>query len=181
MGAGRSLSSCLVLLAALGAALLGGCGGAPAARSGSTATSPVPRASMMGANPCALLTNAQRHRLGIGPGSPAAIADQWPGQQCLWTGYPSANGDRYLGRVITGAVPGGSPAAPINAYPTTSYTSPGADPNRDCVYLVAVPPGRTLWAEYRNDQLAGLTRVISCRKAQAAAAAMASTYRSLPV
>jgi hypothetical protein len=130
--------------------------------------------------PCALLTSAQVHQLGLNAGVPQQDGVAQGGPSCVWKSFAAARwGGEYVARLLHGATPGGTPAASINNLPTVEYKPPNLDPRAYCVYLVTVAPGTTLWAQYGGASQAGLTHVIACRNAQAAASDMSGTFRSL--
>jgi hypothetical protein len=130
--------------------------------------------------PCALLTSAQVHQLGLNAGVPQQAGDAQGGASCVWKSFAAARwGGEYVARLLHGATPGGTPAASINNVPTVEYRPPNLDPQAYCVYLLTVAPNTTLWAQYGGASQAGLTHVVACRNAQAAAAAMSGTFRSL--
>jgi hypothetical protein len=129
--------------------------------------------------PCALLTSAQVHQLGLNAGVPQQGGANG-GASCVWKSFAAARwGGEYMARLLHGATPGGTPAASINNLPTVEYRPPNLDPQAYCVYLLTVAPDTTLWAQYGGASQAGLTHVVACRNAQAAAAAMSGTFRSL--
>jgi hypothetical protein len=123
----------------------------------------------------------QVRQLGLNPGQQQAATDGWGPAECVWTSIASHWGGEYVGRVVNGPVPGGSPAASINSLPTAEYTPAGLDPRNYCAYLVTLPSGETLWAQYGspNGNQPGITHRVACRNAQSAAADMASTFNSL--
>jgi hypothetical protein len=130
--------------------------------------------------PCALLTSAQVHQLGLNAGVPQQAGDARGGASCVWKSFAAARwGGQYVARLLHGATPGGTPAASINNLPTVEYRPPNLDPRTYCVYLVTVAPDTTLWAQYGGATQAGLTHVVACRNAQAAASDMSGTFRSL--
>ncbi|MDT7659110.1 MAG: hypothetical protein QOF38_3825 [Pseudonocardiales bacterium] len=130
--------------------------------------------------PCALLTSAQVHQLGLNPGAQQPAGDARGGPSCVWKTFVAARwGGEYLARLLHGPTPGGTPAASINNLPTVEYRPPNLDPGAYCVYLVTVAPGTTLWAQYGGPNQSGITHVIACRNAQAAASDMSGTFRSL--
>lgn len=143
---------------------------------------PAEPARVSGADPapCALLTSAQVHQLGLNAGVPQQAGDAQGGASCVWKSFAAARwGGEYVARLLHGATPGGTPAASINNVPTVEYRPPNLDPQAYCVYLLTVAPDTTLWAQYGGASQAGLTHVVACRNAQAAAAAMSGTFRSL--
>jgi hypothetical protein len=150
---------------------LAGCGGADARAAASSG--PV--------EPCGLMTAAQLHRLGATGGRSQPAGDSLGGTACAWTNLTTPRGSEYIGRVLTGAVPGGTPSASVNGLPTAEYAPPGVDPRVSCVYLVSVGPGQTLWAQFAdpNHTIPGLNHLVACRNAQAAASAMATAFGPL--
>lgn len=139
------------------------------------------RADNVEASPCALLSSVQVRQLGLNPGQLQPATDGWGAVECLWTSIAAHWGGNYVGRVLSGPVPGGSPAASINGLPTAEYTPAGLDPNYYCAYLVTLPSGETLWAQYGspNGNQPGINHRVACHNAQTAAADMASTFNSL--
>ncbi|HEY1967472.1 MAG TPA: hypothetical protein VGH89_05970 [Pseudonocardia sp.] len=164
----------------VGALVLGsGAVGAPAASAVAWAVQrPVARSIP---DVCVLLSSAQRHQLRVlpgatqpngGPGSPGA---------CSWRSFALPPwGGEYVAKVLHGPAPAGNPAPSINNLPTVEYRPDGQESATSCVYLLTVEPETTLWAQYSGPNQQGLSHLVACRRAQAAAAAMSSTYRGLP-
>jgi hypothetical protein len=158
--------------------LLAGCGALPGlSGSGRPQASAAP-SSAVRPDPCTLLSPKQLNLLALNRG----VREQGDAPSCTWTNYPASQGSTYTARLLTGSVPGSTTAAPSVAGYATQQVSPGgADSASSCVYLLDVGSGRQLWVEYDNSgQARGLTHHVACQKTQAAAVAMASTYRSLP-
>jgi hypothetical protein len=117
----------------------------------------------------------------VSEGQQEAATDGLGTVSCVWSHIPATQGDDYVGRLIRGSVPGGTPAASIVGLPTAQYQPAGTDPSTSCTYLVSISQDETLWAEYTNTSgdLPGLNHRVACTKAQSAAVDMLSTYRSL--
>lgn len=176
------------LLVVLGLALAAGVGALSArlaAPSASAADTPAPGASVLAVPavnqadaPCALLTSAQRRQLGVNPGTPNSSGGE---VTCVWRSIARQPwGGEYLAKVLHGPTPAGAPAPAINNRPTVEYQPAGLDQNAYCVYLVTVAPDRTLWVQYGGPGQEGINHVVACRRAQAAASSMSSTFGTLP-
>lgn len=125
-------------------------------------------------DPCSLLNSRQLHQRGLNAGVRQGAA-------CVWKTIARAPwGGVYLAQLLQGSAPGGKPAPPILNRPTSEYTPPNLDPTAYCVYLVDLGAGVTLWAQYGGPDEAGISHTIACRKAQAGAADMISTYGTVP-
>jgi hypothetical protein len=146
--------------------------GAPVSPAG--ASTPERPVSTTAPQACSLLTSAQLHRLSVLPG----VAQ--PDGSCTWRTIALPPwGGQYVGRLWHGPAPSGTPAPSVNNLPTVEYQPPGLDPRAYCVYLVTVGAGTTLWAQYGGPGQQGITHLVASRRAQALAAAMASTYRAV--
>jgi hypothetical protein len=169
----------LSLLALLGL-LLAGC--SQSGDTGSGGGAPAGQADGSRPDPCALLNAAQLRQLRFSKGQQQQAGDSLGGLSCVWSGYPLAQGPRYTARLLSGPVPGGTPAASIDNMPTSQYTPPGADPRTNCGYLVKVASDRTLLAQFSvtAGAVPGMSHQVACRKAQAAATDMVTSYPSLP-
>jgi hypothetical protein len=121
-------------------------------------------------DPCSLLTSSQLHQLAVNAGVKQGAA-------CVWTTISRApwRGE-YLGQLLHGPAPGGSPAAAIYNRPTVEHTPANLNPRAYCVYLIDLGGGVTLWAQYGAPDQAGITHTVACKNAQAGAADMISTY-----
>jgi hypothetical protein len=152
--------------------VLAGCGAG-------ASDSPAPRSGPADTNPCALFTTDQQHERVVSAGQRQTATDGLGTVSCVWSHIPATQGDNYVGRLIQGSVPGGTPSASIVGLPTAQYAPAGTDPKTSCVYLVSISPYLTLWAQYINTSgdLPGLNHRVACTKAQSAAADMLSTYR----
>jgi len=160
-------------------AVLGGCG-TPA---GSDAAAALGLDTARSApDPCGLLNHAQQRQLGLSDGVAEHRADAVGGKACSWRNWPATRDSVYYGWLLTGSVTQTSPAPAIGGYNTVQVAAGDLDPSRNCVYLIDVTPDRHLWVQYSNanGDISGMTHQVACRKAQAAASAMVSTYRSLP-
>jgi hypothetical protein len=130
-------------------------------------------------DPCSLLTPKQLDLLALNHGERQQGSD---GVFCSWTNYPASQGSTYTARLLTGSVPGSITAAPsVAGFSTQQVSAEGQSNAASCTYLLDVGSGRQLLVQYTNTgQARGLNHHIACQKTQAAAVAMASTYRSLP-
>jgi hypothetical protein len=165
--------------------LLAGCGSlAPSSASSSASSSggsesQAEGSSVIRPDPCSLLTPKQLDLLALNHGE-RQQGDG--GVSCSWTNYPASQGSTYTARLLTGSAPGSTSAAPpVAGYPTQQVSTEGLNNATSCGYLLDVGSGRHLWVQYTNSgQTRGLNHHIACQKTQAAAAVMATTYRSLP-
>lgn len=129
---------------------------------------------------CVLLTSAQQHQLRVLPGVTQPDTVLGATGRCRWRNFALPPwGGEYVGNILRGPVPAGDPAPSINNLPTAEYQPAGLVPATSCVYLLTVGPETTLWAQYSGPHQQGISHLVACRRAQAASAAMSSTYRSL--
>jgi hypothetical protein len=131
-------------------------------------------------DPCALLTSQQRGQLGLTEGAQQSDFNSH-GESCEWGSRASADED-YLARLLTETATGGEvrPAsATIGNRPTHEYFTSGTDPSGYCVFLVDLPPRRTLWVQYSDTAAPTLDHNRACQKARAAASAMVTTFTTL--
>lgn len=167
---------------AIGAAVvLSGCGAGSPGSGAAAALGLAPQHSAP--DPCGLLNRAQQRQLGVSPGVAEQRPDALGGKACSWRTVPATRDSAYYGWLVSGSVSGASAPAPSIGGFNTVQLSPGdLDPDRHCVYLVDVTPDQHLWVQFSNanGDVPGMNHQIACRKAQAAASAMASTFRSLP-
>jgi hypothetical protein len=131
--------------------------------------------------PCALLGSAQLRQLRFSAGRQEQATDGLGGVVCLWTGYPVAKGPIYTGRLLDGPVPGGTRSVSINNLRTAQYLPPGVDQRTSCGFLISVASGRTLVVQFADPKgyMPGLSHLVACQKAQAAACDMTSTLTAL--
>ena len=197
MRRGRSRSAGLVaVLAAL--VLLAGCGAKPPASTpsapppGTAAPSPLPprpaQLRLDGVDPCRLLTPAQQDRLGIELLSvQGADAFNGTGKDCQWahTGNPhdgyGASTDLRRGADYALRSQTGTQITQVDGYGAVTTTGGTADPATNCVVLIDVAPGQSLWALYDDsfhDQ-PNLTHEVSCQKAITAGQMMLGNLRAL--
>jgi hypothetical protein len=176
----RWLLVALALVIAAGVGVLSARLAAPSASASVSvpAAAPTVAASGVADAPCALLTSAQRRQLRVNAGVQSSVGGE---VVCVWRSTLQAPwGGEYLAKLVHGPAPQGSPAPSINTRPTSEYQPPGLDPNAYCVYLVTLAPEQTLWAQYGGPNQQGVSHVVACRRAQAAAANMTSTFGAMP-
>lgn len=146
-----------------------------------SALPPRPRdLQLAGHEPCSLLAGSAVARLGVGPGSPHGVTSAGSARQCQWStmaGHPS---EAIVARLLPEqsaasmvGLPDADGTVTVDGYPAVRTTTPGGDPQRDCVLYVDVADHQTLVVEYLRG-LDGLAtdRTSACRGAQAAAASM---------
>jgi hypothetical protein len=178
---------------------LAGCGGgssteqpsSSAPTASTAAPSPFPPRpqilSLDAADPCALLTTDQRRQLGVHQESVAASTDALGGKDCSWgsAGVPQ-NG--YFARVITGhgaeyalGSTTGTRLVEVGGFGAVATAGAYADPNYQCVVVIDVAPGQSLYAEYGNDNkdYPGMTHELACQKATALGVTMLQNLRTL--
>lgn len=148
--------------------------------SGSAAiNAPTSGAADSAPDPCTLLTPFQMRQLAVTKGAQQQSNDTVGGVFCAWSNNPASQGSTYSARLINSPVSSTKPAAAISGFNTTEVGSSGLNPGSSCVYLLNVAQDRQLWVQYVNGKGApGMNHQVACRKAQAAAADMAVTYRS---
>jgi hypothetical protein len=189
LGAGFAV---LVLMVAVS-----GCGSSPTAAS--TAPSPsvaAPRSPFPSrpaelrlneVDPCTLLTTAQQGQLGVEQLSLSAEVFDVDGKDCGWgnthgprEGY-GASTDLRRGADYALASSTGTQVVQVDGYGAVATTGGTADPAVNCVLLIDVAAGQSLWAAYddSNHDKPGLTHEIACQKAMTAARMMLGNLRTL--
>jgi hypothetical protein len=139
------------------------------------------QASTTQVDPCGLLNSAQLRQLRFSPGTRQQATDTLGGQTCVWRGYPIASGPTYTARVLRGPAPAGTPSAAIDNLPTAQYQPAGLDQRTHCGFLITVASNQTLAVQFADEHgsTRGMSHQVACTKAQAAAADMVSSYRSV--
>lgn len=138
-------------------------------------------------NPCTLLDDHQRQRLGVGPGKFSYDQTDTHYAVCQWSNSPSFTLiNRYLARlqVRDGAEDAldsrtGSQVVQVGGFTAVQTSASGIDPNKHCILLIDVATGQSLWAQYyAQGEFPGLTRAQSCQFARAAAEDMMANLRA---
>jgi hypothetical protein len=140
-----------------------------------------------GVDPCALLTSAQQGQLGVGQLYLSAEAFDVDGKDCGWG---NTHGPRETYRASTDLRRGaeyalgsatGTQVVQVDGFGAVASTGGSADPAVNCVLLIDVAPGQSLWASYddSNHDKPGLTHEIACQKAMSAARMMLAKLRAL--
>lgn len=139
-------------------------------------------------DPCALLTTAQVHQLGVHAGERKPNSDELGSIACLWRNFPEQPDSTYLARLITRrgadyALNSGTGAqvVTIDGFAAVQTTSPYADPKEHCLLLVDVAQGQSLWVQWRtlSNNYPGLTHELACQQAQEAGRLMLGNLRGL--
>lgn len=140
-----------------------------------------------GVDPCALVTAAQRTRLGVNQGQPArgSNSSELRGDSCVWSNIPASPDNVWSGRLVLGQgaeyALGREPLRTVDGFAATTTGSTGSDPAYYCLMLVDVAPGQSLIASYDNGarDYPGMNHQLACDKAQRLASDMLSTLRSI--
>jgi hypothetical protein len=139
-----------------------------------------------GLDPCALLSDDQRRRLGVNRGLNIGKSYGGPlqGPVCAWTNTPNHPDNTYAGGTILnhGAeyALGLEPTRSVDGFAATTTGSTGSDPAYYCLILVDVAPGQSLSAAYSNiaKDYPGMNHQMACDQAQQLAGELLSTLRS---
>lgn len=139
-------------------------------------------------NPCGLLTEIQRAKLGVNQGKLSSDGFGLHYSVCQWSTPLSLHLSWYLVRLRTqdGADEAldsklGSQVVQVGGFAAVQTSGSGLDPDKHCVILVDVAPHQSLWAQYyAQGEYPGLTHARSCQLAQEAAEKMVATLRAAP-
>jgi hypothetical protein len=138
-------------------------------------------------DPCTLLTTAQQSQLGVEQLSLSAEVFDVDGKDCGWgnthgprEGY-GASTDLRRGADYALDSNTGAQVVQVDGFGAVTTTGGTADPAVNCVLLIDVAPGQSLWASYddSNHDKPGLTHEIACQKAMSAAQMMLGNLRTL--
>ncbi len=164
----------------VGVVLVAACGTANPPSGSATISAPTSGAADATTDSCKLLTPWQLRQLAVTKGAPQQSNDNLGGTFCTWSNIPASDGSVYSARLINSPVSSTKPAAAISGFNTTEVAASQLNPDTSCVYLLNVEQNRQLWVQYtKGGNVQGMNHQVACRKAQAAAADMAVTYRSL--
>ena len=138
-------------------------------------------------DPCALLSSSQQQQLGLHQQSLTASADPLGGKDCAW-GNSDAPENGYSARTITGhgaeyalGSTTGTQLVEVGGFGAVATAGAYTDPNYQCVVVIDVAPGQSLYAEYGNDNkdYPGMTHQLACQKATALGVTMLQNLRTL--
>jgi uncharacterized protein DUF3558 len=138
-------------------------------------------------NPCTLLNDQQRQRLGVDPGKFSYDQTDTHYAVCQWSSSSSFTLiNRYLARlrVRDGAEDAlysktGSQVVQVGGFTAVQTSASGLDPNKHCILLIDVAAGQSLWAQYyAQGEFPGLTHAQSCQFARTAAEDMMTNLRA---
>jgi hypothetical protein len=140
-----------------------------------------------GVDPCTLLTDAQRNRLGVSQGQSGrgSVSSPLAGNDCAWSNLPERPSNAWLGRLVLGQgaeyAVGLEPLRTIDGFAATTTGSLGSDSTYYCLMLVDVARGQSLLAQYGNNahDYPGMSHQLACDKAQQLASDMLSTLRTI--
>lgn len=139
-------------------------------------------------NPCALLTPAQVHELGVGAGERGENTDELGSIGCLWRNFPEEPDISYLARLIVRrgadyALDSTEPTqvVSIDGFSAVQTTSPYVDPKEHCLLLVDVAQGESLWVQWltTSPDYPGLTHELACQQTREAGRLMLENLRGL--
>jgi Protein of unknown function (DUF3558) len=161
----------------------------PASPSESTAPLP-PRPSelrLAGVDPCALLTEAQRAKIGVRTGVSSGDTDELGSPGCVWLNTADHPDNSWVAKTVTkrgaeyalGSVTGAKLVS-VTGFPAVETTSNFADPQHECLLYVDVTDGQSLQVEYLNQSgdRPGINHDVACQLATAAASDMISTLKN---
>lgn len=164
----------------VGLVLVAACGAVDPSSGSAAISAPTSGAAEATPDPCKLLTPWQLRQLAVTKGAQQQSNDNLGGVFCTWSNIPASDGSVYSARLISSPVPSTKPAGAISGLNTTEVAASNLNPQTSCVYLLNVEQNRQLWVQYtKSGNVQGMNHQVACRKAQAAAADMAVTYRSL--
>jgi hypothetical protein len=140
------------------------------------------------ANPCDLLTPAQRGQLKISNWLAGVNNDGQGSRDCTWDndGGPPENGwvirfdlqhdaSYYLGSTT------GAQVAQVGGFPAVQSSSAFVDPKIECILVVDVAPGENLQASYQNlrGDYPGINHQVACQLADQVAEMAVKNLRRL--
>jgi hypothetical protein len=190
-----------MLLTAAGAVAItlgaAGCGGStPPVPTGSDASAPAPASpglpprpatlAMGQINPCALLTESQRDRYGVGAGQPTTEDYGGPnkGPRCIWNSLTTHPDYGYTAVFVVNrgvdAVHSQEPPRTIDGFGAVTTGTIGTDPNSYCQVFVDVAPDHAFSVSFSNlgNDIPGINHQVACDKAQQAAELMLTNFRA---
>lgn len=137
-------------------------------------------------NPCSLLGDQQRQRLGVNPGKFNYDQTDTHYAVCQWSNSPNIPTNRYLARlrVRDGAEDAlysktGSQVVQVGGFTAVQTSASGLDLNKHCILLIDVAAGQSLWAQYyAQGDFPGLTHAQSCQFARTVAEDMMTNLRA---
>lgn len=138
--------------------------------------------------PCALLTQAQTHQLGVDAGEPSVDTDSAHSAVCLWSNNLDVPDTAYLARLYATqsadyalASETGAQVVTIDGFPTVQTAAGGDDPRTHCLLFVDVAQGQSLSVLYVNmaGDYPGINHDVACRLARDAAGLMVTNLRTL--
>jgi hypothetical protein len=183
----------VLVLGALAATLLAGCGEAPAGPAPvappSTPTgSPRPATLPLNSvDPCKLLTDAQLAQLKVGAGQFSTVDYGGPnkGPSCAWLSPSLHPGYTYTGFIVlnrgVGAVHSQEPPRTVDGFAAVTTGTIGTKENLYCQIFLDVAPDQALSVAFDTsgrDPLPGMTHQAACDRAQQAAELMLGNLRA---
>jgi Protein of unknown function (DUF3558) len=141
-----------------------------------------------GVDPCALLTTAEQAKLGVHQVYSANDADQFRSLGCQWDNGLGPPDNAWVARAIVkqGADYALDNQAPvqvvqIDGYSAVQTSSPYQNPNRQCIQVIDVAQGESLWVQYddRIGTYPGINHEVACQQARKAAELMIHNLRTL--
>jgi hypothetical protein len=138
-------------------------------------------------NPCALLTGAQRTKIGVRAGVSGGDTDEFGSPGCVWLNAADHPDNSWVAKTVTkrgaeyalGSVTGAKVVS-VAGFSAVETTSNFADPQRECLLYVDVAAGQSLQVEYLNQRgdHPGINHDIACQLATSAASDMISTLKT---
>jgi hypothetical protein len=136
-------------------------------------------------DPCALLSPVQASQLGTGPGTRSAIYGEPGTFDCIWSRFPAAPNDSWVGRAILdhGAdhyLSSSAQIIRIGGFSGVQTASGLGEPDDNCQLYLDVAPGQALEVQYDNlsRDHPGMDHQLACELASRAAEQMLANLRT---